>query len=868
MYGHGGGFNPHFRHAAPPPPPPLSQQPLPPPPPRPQAGVTAGFLQQSLPPPPPLAQYPQTPAMRPPPGQYQHGMLPHQNQAYPYAHLGQMHHMPMLPHQRGFGHMQMPGPPQAMYQPPPQYPMPVPLPPPPPRPPSIAPDNLPPPPPPPSSPPLMPPSPPAAPATAESCAETEGKEGATDGGHEGKSEKEATELIVSDDSDMDMGGDEDSPSRVHLSVVNSSPAAAECSGDNNTVNVPKAVNDMSNLGSDLAPGSSGKAKTGNVSVEAGSQLHLIQQDYASDDSEDEEEHTRASSNPLLPEDNEPNQSSDINTEIGHQQVTYAEENVNAAPCLQQNYEPRMHQLKDERSPINHNSDEPGQPVTESLSGSESAGRQHSERHGRIQTKRIRSQSPIARRSCSPSGENKHSPSQSSSHERQTRSPLAKRANLHQSKSPHHVSLLPGQPPVASSEPHMQFQPNAMAPSNDFLQNQIRTYPAPDLSHPRPLDFHPHAPQPALPSQQQPAAFHNDEFKSPFSLDNAPVLLPDGRPEFSAGVGLSYSSHQSSYNQQQPPPGSLASGANIAYPSFQIFPSNLPGSSDLGPVPISDIVLPKSSIKPHYNPFASTFETDPTLDISPIQSPNAVESASAKAVELMNTTSPFGQSVPGSGTRFNESSAEVVPSRQKQPCPGFTPMGPYDPLLDSIEPSSNSINKMDLGQEANLSATGSRNASKLVNIEVESKNMHGLGLVAESEVVELGEVAADTETGVVENVSPEPLGAKDWSSDIPGDIDNDQSLDVSKKSKDSRSMKLFKVAIADFVKEVLKPSWRQGNMSREAFKMIVKKTVDKVSSSVPGNHIPKTPAKIRQYVQSSQRKVTKLVMGYVDKYVKL
>lgn len=101
----------------------------------------------------------------------------------------------------------MPGPPQAMYQPPPQYPMPVPLPPPPPRPPSIAPDNLPPPPPPPSSPPLIPPSPPAAPAAEQSCAETEGKEGAPGGGHEGKSEKEATELIVSDDSDMDMDGE-------------------------------------------------------------------------------------------------------------------------------------------------------------------------------------------------------------------------------------------------------------------------------------------------------------------------------------------------------------------------------------------------------------------------------------------------------------------------------------------------------------------------------------------------------------------------------------------------------------------------------------------------------------------------------------
>lgn len=691
----------------------------------------------------------------------------------------------------------------------------------------------------------MPPSPPAAPATAQSPAKPQG---GPDGGPQGKNEEASTELIVSDDSDMDMDGDEDSPSRVHLTVANSSPvAAAQCSGDINAVNVPKAVNDMSTLGS------TDKSKTGNVTVEAGSQLQLIQQGYASDDGEDEE-HTGASSNPVpLPQDNEPSQPSDRNTEIGHHQVTNAEENMNAA---------QNNELKDDRNPT-HSSDELGYPVKDSLSGSESVGLQQSERQGRIQPKRIRSQSPQARRS--PSGENKHSPSPSSSPGRQGRSPLAKRAHLQQSKSPHQESLLPGQPLLASSElPQMQFQPNAMAPANDFIQNQIRSYPAQDLSHPRPLDFHPHTLQPVVPSQQQPAAFHPDEFKRPFPVDSAPVPLPDGRPEFSGGVGLPYSSHQSSYGQQQPP-GSLPSGANIVYP-FQIYPSNLPGSSDLGPV--SDAVLPKSSIKPHYNPFASTFETDPTLDIGPVLSPNAVVSASGKSLEHINTLSPFGQSVPGSGIRFNESSAEVMPSRQKQSYPGFASRGPYDPLLDSIEPSSNSINKMDLGQEANLSATGSRNASKLVNIEVESKNMHGLGLVAESEVGEVGEVAADTETGVVENVSPEPLGAKDWSSDVPGDMDNDQSLDVSKKGKDSRSMKLFKVAIADFVKEVLKPSWRQGNMSREAYKMIVKKTVDKVSSAVPGNHIPKTPAKIRQYVQSSQRKVTKLVMGYVDKYVKL
>ncbi|KAJ0915997.1 putative Set2 Rpb1 interacting domain-containing protein [Helianthus annuus] len=91
---------------------------------------------------------------------------------------------------------------------------------------------------------------------------------------------------------------------------------------------------------------------------------------------------------------------------------------------------------------------------------------------------------------------------------------------------------------------------------------------------------------------------------------------------------------------------------------------------------------------------------------------------------------------------------------------------------------------------------------------------------------------------------------------------------NRKSKDSRSMKLFKIALADFVKEVLKPSWRQGNMSKEAFKTIIKKTVDKVSGAMKKHQIPKSQTKINHYIDSSQRKLTKLVMGYVDKYVKV
>uniref|UniRef100_A0A0D9VR81 SFR19-like C-terminal domain-containing protein n=1 Tax=Leersia perrieri TaxID=77586 RepID=A0A0D9VR81_9ORYZ len=954
MYGQGGNFNPQYRHAAPPPPPQQAGQPLPPPPPR-------------------MAQYPQPPAMaQPPPGAYQPGRPPVQNQPYPFA---PMHQMQMLPQQRGYAQMPMPGPPsqppppQAMYQGHPQYPMPGPLPPPPPRPPSFAPENVlppsspppPPPPPPPSSPPPAPPLPSAVPTTKQSWESEPERKGATDGCHDVKTEKAANQLIVSDDSDMDMDADEDSPSREHLSPINSSLATAECTGN---VNAPKSVSDVSSLGN----GSDGKAKTTNVTEEGRSPFQLIQ-GYASGDSEDEDDAGAGAASNLVTENNEPGHSINANPCIGHQLLT------EAAPCTGRGLEAQEHQLMDKSNPVKHVSDELGHLNKEDLGGNDSDRVQQSRRHGRSQWKRSRGQSPQGRKSCSPL-------SQSVSPGRQSSSLLAKRANLLQSKLPdgvghtfraehgvklgiskdgfyndkhdapakvsipfeshpagggnisgdiiseqeglmrtkklqsssddlngdeqandvsvgslgphghgavltvvpsqsmassenasdphkmqssdhasipqsdidksslaahqslvsqspvipfatvhateksmacdvlqsHPQNLCPGQMPsglrpahipsvnmtplpgkqlLSSSEfPQMHFQPNVMVPASEFLQSQMQTYPPPDLSHPRPLDFHPHTLQPAVPSHQQPAA--------------------------------------------------------IVHSSFQRYPSNLPGSSDYG---LSDTDLPKSSIKPHYNPFASTFEeTDPSLNIGCDAIPNTVGSASTKAAEHMNGLSPFGLSVPGTGTRAREKSVEVVSSRHHRE---LTSSAPYDPLLDSIEPSSSSINKMDLGRETNLSASN-RNASKIVNIEVESKNMHGLGLVAESVVEEFGEVAADTETGVVENLSPEPLGAKDWSSEMPGDIDNDESVDKN-KTKDSRSMKLFKVAIADFVKEVLKPSWRQGNISREAFKTIVRKTVDKVSNSVPNNHIPKTPAKIKQYVQSSQKKVTKLVM---------
>ncbi|XP_057465596.1 uncharacterized protein LOC130755236 isoform X1 [Actinidia eriantha] len=194
---------------------------------------------------------------------------------------------------------------------------------------------------------------------------------------------------------------------------------------------------------------------------------------------------------------------------------------------------------------------------------------------------------------------------------------------------------------------------------------------------------------------------------------------------------------------------------------------------------------------------------------------------------------------------------------------------YDPIFDSIEPSSNSFEKLDHGQrrELMLRLSGSR---KLLDVEVNKKQKEVEAIVGttsiKSENDEYSETA-DAEVGDVDDVSASnPLDDADIA---VGEVEIDQikTSGKSKKSKDSRSMKLFKVSLANFVKEMLKPSWRQGNMSKEAFKTIVKKTVDKVSGAMKSHHIPKSQEKINQYIDSSQRKLTKLVMGYVHKYAK-
>lgn len=106
--------------------------------------------------------------------------------------------------------------------------------------------------------------------------------------------------------------------------------------------------------------------------------------------------------------------------------------------------------------------------------------------------------------------------------------------------------------------------------------------------------------------------------------------------------------------------------------------------------------------------------------------------------------------------------------------------------------------------------------------------------------------ATNETTPAENKKEEP---KDTDAEANEDGEN-------KKSKDSKALKMFKLALADFVKDALKPTWKEGQMSREVHKTIVKKVVDKVTTTV--ENTPQTKEKIDIYMSYSREKLNKLV----------
>eukprot|EP01018_Ginkgo_biloba_P039225 Gb_00875 [translate_table: standard] len=234
-----------------------------------------------------------------------------------------------------------------------------------------------------------------------------------------------------------------------------------------------------------------------------------------------------------------------------------------------------------------------------------------------------------------------------------------------------------------------------------------------------------------------------------------------------------------------------------------------------------------------------------------------------------------------------------PSTLRQSNPTLSsPGGQYDPLYDSIEPDSGAheASKLfDFGRgehiRTRVGVMESDTAPRLENVSPKhdgGKTIFGRFSEPQNVVennrrnVEVDyavEAAVDAEVGVVDNESPRLEEGRDWSPGHPleaaaaGDVDQTHPNDNGRNIKEMRTMKIFRTALADFVKELLKPTWREGHMSKDSFKTIVKKAVDKVAGSLQSHQIPNTQERIDQYLTSSRIKLMKLVEGYVDKYGK-
>ncbi|XP_056171838.1 protein FRIGIDA-ESSENTIAL 1 [Syzygium oleosum] len=101
-------------------------------------------------------------------------------------------------------------------------------------------------------------------------------------------------------------------------------------------------------------------------------------------------------------------------------------------------------------------------------------------------------------------------------------------------------------------------------------------------------------------------------------------------------------------------------------------------------------------------------------------------------------------------------------------------------------------------------------------------------------------------------------------DIEMDVTQKKAADVNQESK---ALRHFRVALIDYVKELLKPTWQGGRLSKDAHNLIVKKAVDKVLTTLQPQQIPPNPESIKHFLSFSQLKLTKLVEGYVDKHGK-
>ncbi|XP_038881684.1 zinc finger CCCH domain-containing protein 38 isoform X2 [Benincasa hispida] len=206
---------------------------------------------------------------------------------------------------------------------------------------------------------------------------------------------------------------------------------------------------------------------------------------------------------------------------------------------------------------------------------------------------------------------------------------------------------------------------------------------------------------------------------------------------------------------------------------------------------------------------------------------------------------------------------------------------HDPTLcNSLELKKLEVTKTPsdclLNSTGQKSTTEVKDGVQIPNLPLSSDSCNKIGISAKetlhgSDAINHGKPAADGEAIKEKNGDGESENKTDpedsQENDATENANGNDGVHDKKKSKDAKGIRAFKFALVEFVKEVLKPTWKEGHISKDVYKTIVKKVVDKVTGTLQGGHIPQTQEKIDHYLSFSKPKLTKLVQAYVDRVQK-
>ncbi|CAL0305284.1 unnamed protein product [Lupinus luteus] len=260
------------------------------------------------------------------------------------------------------------------------------------------------------------------------------------------------------------------------------------------------------------------------------------------------------------------------------------------------------------------------------------------------------------------------------------------------------------------------------------------------------------------------------------------------------------------------------------------------------------------------------------------------SLSASLAHILGT----GQQLPQLYAALNSNDAKDTSSLAKTEVPAIpvsnTSIKPdpvlgyrkqYDPMCDSIE-----TKKVVASGATPAFSPSKKKAEDKVEFQSQASNSRRLNCgnsfkaaCSEEHLIQLQsgrnlEFNKEKNDVIVEERQNSPGDHKNTKENGPlENMDQKGGPDDDKTSKDAKGIRTFKFALVDFVKELLKPAWKEGQINKEDYKAIVKKVVDKVTGTMQGTNVPQTQEKIDHYLSFSKPKLSKLVQAYVERVPK-